>query len=384
MTVQVENLSVAYRTLRGDVRAVDGVSFSVGDGEIMGLAGESGSGKSTLGNSLVYLEGRMKHTGGTVRLDGQELPISDSRAMNAYRLRQVSIIPQYAMSALNPTRKIGKMTADLLRSRGARYDSLAEEFKRRLELVGLPANVPGMYPFELSGGMRQRATMVISTLLNPSLLVADEVTSALDVSTQRAVGEMLMEFRDRNFVKSMIVITHDLSVLAQIADTITVMYAGKLVEKAAASTVVGHPLHPYTQLLLASLPEVGLRYDQAPLVGIPGRPPSLLRPPAGCRFRGRCPFAFERCVEEPPFLELRPGHEVACWKALDEGGVGPAVTQATQVTGERVAQPAQAALAAPSAGKAALAGEAVPANLEVNAQASSLEGEVPEGAVRPS
>jgi len=320
VSLKVENLKVAYRTLRGDVRAVDGVSFSIQDGEIMGLAGESGCGKSTLGNSLVYMEGRMKHLDGTVELDGQRLPIGDNRAMNHYRLRDVSIIPQYAMSALNPTRKIGRMAADLLKSRGVAYSEVREEFERRIELVGLPANVLGMYPFELSGGMRQRATMVISTLLNPSLLIGDEVTSALDVSTQRAVGEMLMEFRDLHFVKSMIVITHDLSVLAQIADSILVMYAGKLAEKADASTIVNKPLHPYTQLLLASLPEVGLRYDQASLVGIPGRPPSLLNPPTGCRFRDRCPFAFARCAEEPPFIELRPGHQVACWKAAQDNG----------------------------------------------------------------
>lgn len=320
MTLAIEGLRVAYRTLSGDVRAVDGVSLSIGDGEIMGLAGESGCGKSTLGNSLVYMEGRMKHLGGTVTLDGRQLPIWDERAMRAHRLRDVSIIPQYAMSALNPTRKIGRATAELLKSKGVRYSEVAEEFRRRVELVGLPYSVVGMYPFELSGGMRQRATMVISTLLNPSLLVADEVTSALDVSTQRAVGEMLMEFRDRGFVKTMIVITHDLSILAQIADTISVMYAGKLVEKAAAPTVIDQPLHPYTQLLLASLPEVGLRYDQAPLTGIPGRPPSLLHPPAGCRFRARCPFAFDKCAEEPPFVELRPGHQVACWKAMREAG----------------------------------------------------------------
>jgi peptide/nickel transport system ATP-binding protein len=193
-----------------------------------------------------------------------------------------------------------------------------EEFKRRIDLVGLPQDVLNMYPFELSGGMRQRTTMVISTLLNPSLLIGDEITSALDVTTQRAVGEMLMEFRDRGFVKSMIVITHDLSVLAQIADSILVMYAGKLAEKASSGTIVDQPLHPYTQMLIGSLPEVGLRYDEAPLTGIPGRPPSLLNPPTGCRFRDRCPFAFDKCVEEPPFVELRPGHEVACWKAMDE------------------------------------------------------------------
>ena len=320
MSLRVDSLRIAYRTLRGDVRAVDGVTFSIEDGEIMGLAGESGCGKSTLGNGLIFLEGRMKHIGGQVELDGGPLPISDSRAMNEYRLRTISVIPQFAMSALNPTRKIGRMTSDLLKSRGIRYATVLEELKRRIALVGLPEDVLNMYPFELSGGMRQRATMVLSTVLNPSLLIADEVTSALDVSTQRAVGEMLMEFRDRKFVKSMIVITHDLSILAQIADTIMIMYAGKLAEKAAASTIINQPLHPYTQRLLASLPEVGVRYADGALTGIPGRPPSLLDPPTGCRFRDRCPFAFDKCVEEPPFIELGPAHQVACWKAADDAG----------------------------------------------------------------
>jgi peptide/nickel transport system ATP-binding protein len=318
VSLKIEDLSVAYQSLRGDVQAVDRVSLSIADGEIMGLAGESGCGKSTLGNSLIFMEGRMKVTGGKVELDGRPLPISDNRAMNHFRLREVSIIPQYAMSALNPTRKVGRMASDLLKSRGARYETVSEEFRRRIALVGLPEDVLDRYPFELSGGMRQRVTMVISTLLNPSLLIADEVTSALDVSTQRAVGEMLMEFRDRGFVKSMIVITHDLSILAQIADSILIMYAGKLAEKAGATTIIDHPLHPYTQRLLASLPEVGVRYEDAALTGIPGRPPSLLSPPSGCRFRDRCPFAFEKCAEDPPFIELRPGHHVACWKAKEE------------------------------------------------------------------
>ena len=352
MSLRVENLKVAYRTLRGDVTAVDGVSFSIQDGEIMGLAGESGCGKSTLGNSLVYMEGRMKHLDGTVELDGQRLPISDNRAMDQYRMRQVSIIPQFAMSALNPTRKIGRMAADLLRSRGVAYKDIEEEFRRRIALVDLPEDVTERYPFELSGGMRQRATMVISTLLDPSLLIGDEVTSALDVSTQRAVGEMLTEFRDRGFVKSMIVITHDLSILAQIADSILVMYAGKLAEKADADTIVNKSLHPYTQLLLASLPEVGLRYDDAPLVGIAGRPPSLFNPPAGCRFRERCPFAMQQCTQEPPFVEVRPGHHVACWKVHDDLASGQ----------ERVLDAASAALARPpAAGGSATGGAAAPA-----------------------
>jgi peptide/nickel transport system ATP-binding protein len=313
MSLRVEGLKIYYRTLYGDVKAVDNVSFFLEDGEIMGLAGESGCGKSTLGNGLVRLDGRMRMMGGQVELDGEELPIGDERAMNRLRYRELSIIPQYAMSALNPTRRIRRITRDLLKTKKVRYRTELEEFRRRLEVVGLSEDVLRQYPIELSGGMKQRAVMVISTLLNPSLLIADEITSALDVSTQRAVGEMLVEFRDRGFVKSIIVITHDLSILAQISDTILVMYAGKLAERASADTIINDPLHPYTQLLISSLPEVGVRYEDRVLAGIAGTPPSLLDPPAGCRFHDRCPFAFERCREEPPFEEVAPGHFVACW-----------------------------------------------------------------------
>ncbi|GAA4468769.1 ABC transporter ATP-binding protein [Phytohabitans houttuyneae] len=315
MALRVDNLRVHYRTLRGDVKALDGVTFTVADGEIMGLAGESGCGKSTLGKSLIRLDARMRHVDGTVTLDGERLPIADDDAMNAYRFGKVSLIPQYAMSALNPTRKIGKMIAELLAARGVDYKAVRPELERRLDLVGLSPAVLGNYPIELSGGMKQRAVMVLSTLLDPRLLVADEVTSALDVSTQRAVAQTLVEFRDRGFVSSMIVVTHDISLVYQIADTIMVMYAGKLAEKAPADTVVHAPRHPYTQMLISSLPEVGVRYADNRLTGIPGRPPGLLNPPAGCRFRDRCPLAFDRCAEEPPFVEVDKDHHVACWKA---------------------------------------------------------------------
>ena len=319
MSVSVENLSVAYRSRRGDVTAVDNVSFSLSDGEIMGLAGESGSGKSTLGNALVYLDPRMKATGGKVTVDGKELPIADNNAMRHRRMTEVSLVPQYAMSALTPTRKIGKMINDLLKSHKVKdRQAVQVELRRRLELIGLKEDVLGKYSFELSGGMRQRVTIIMSSLLNPSLLVADEVTSALDVSTQRAVGEMLIEFRDRGYIKSGIAITHDLSILAQIADSIAIMYAGRLAERAPTSVLVDSPLHPYTQALLASLPEVGVRHDQVTLTGIPGRPPSLVNPPAGCRFRDRCPFAFAKCTETPPFAQVKPGHMVACWKVSEE------------------------------------------------------------------
>jgi peptide/nickel transport system ATP-binding protein len=315
MSLSVENLRVYYRTLQGDVKALDGVTFSVADGEIMGLAGESGCGKTTLGKSLIRLDGRMQLMGGTVSLDGVQLPLADDAAMNAFRFREVSIVPQYAMSALNPIRKIGRMISELLDSRGVSYGETRAELSRRLALVGLDDAVLDRYPIELSGGQKQRVVMVLSTLLNPSLLIADELTSALDVSTQKAVAEMMVEFRDRAFVKSTIVITHDLSVLYQIADTILVMYAGKLVEKAPAGALTEDPRHPYTRLLIGSLPEVGVRMSEKRLKGIAGRPPSLLDPPSGCRFRERCPLAYEKCAEEPPFVEIAPGRYAACWKA---------------------------------------------------------------------
>jgi peptide/nickel transport system ATP-binding protein len=313
MSLRVSELRVHYRTLKGEVRALDGMSFDLGDGEILGLVGESGCGKSTLGKSLIRMDARMHHVGGRVELDGKELPIGDDRRMNDFRFKEVSLIPQYAMSALNPTRKIRKMVTELLKSRGATLD--AAELGRRMDQVGLPREVLARYPIELSGGMKQRMVMVISTLLDPSLLIADEVTSALDVSTQKAVARALLGFRDSGYVKSMIFVTHDIALTHHIADTIMVMYAGKLAEKAPADVIVKAPRHPYTRLLLDSLPEVGVRYSERRLEGIAGSPPSLLHPPAGCRFRDRCPLAGDECAEEPPVVEIAPAHHVACWKA---------------------------------------------------------------------
>jgi peptide/nickel transport system ATP-binding protein len=315
MSLRVDELEVHYRTLRGDVHALDGVTFSLADGEIMGLVGESGSGKTTLGKSLIRMDGRMRHVAGTVTLDGVELPIGDTVAMNKFRFSEVSIVPQYAMSAMNPTRRIGRMVRELVESRKIRFSTVRDELNRRLDLVGLDRAVLDRYPIELSGGMKQRMVMVISTLLNPSLLIADEVTSALDVSTQRAVALALAGFRDHELVRSMIVITHDVSLVYQIADTITVMYAGRLAETAPTDVLISEPRHPYTQLLISSLPEVGVRYGGKRLTGIPGSPPALLNPPQGCRFRDRCPLAFDKCTEQPPFVEIAKNHTVACWKA---------------------------------------------------------------------
>lgn len=314
MTLKVDDLKVYYTTLAGDVHALDGVTFEIADGEIMGLAGESGCGKTTLGNSLIRLDGRMRHVGGSVEVDGKDMPIGDSNAMDEFRYHSISVVPQYAMSAMNPTRKIGVMSKELVESRGIKFETIRDEYEKRLKMVGLRDGVLELYPMELSGGMKQRVVMVLSTLLNPSLLIADEITSALDVSTQKAVAESLVGLRDNEFVKSMIVITHDLSILHEVADTIMIMYAGHLAEKASAEVIISRPKHPYTKMLIDSLPEVGVRFEDKRLEGIPGKPPSLLDPPTGCRFRARCPLADEECQERPPFVEIEEGHQLACWK----------------------------------------------------------------------
>lgn len=317
MSLQVTDLTICYQTLKGNCQALENASFSIADGEIMGLAGESGCGKTTLGNSLIAMALPMKYIHGKVDLDGQELPIWDTDKMDLFRFKDISTVPQYAMSAMNPTRKIGRMIRELLESRQVDYKEKIPELNRRLELVKLSDDVLHMYPIEMSGGMKQRMVMVISTLLNPSLLIADEITSALDVSSQKAVADMLVEFRDLEIVKSMIVITHDISILYQIADSILVMYAGQLSEKGPTESIINSPRHPYTKMLISSLPRVGVQHDIVKLIGIPGKPPALINPPQGCRFRDRCPIAFEKCIDIPPFVEIESGHFVACWREAD-------------------------------------------------------------------
>jgi peptide/nickel transport system ATP-binding protein len=315
VSLEVNNYTVYYQTLRGDIKALENASFRVADGEIMGLAGESGCGKSTLCNSLINLAPPMKLVKGEVSLDGEVLPLQNNQKMEKYRFKKISIIPQYAMNAMNPTRRIGVMIKEMLAARQMDYKAVLPELNKRLKLVKLPSDVLNMYPIELSGGMKQRMVMVISTLLNPSLLLADEITSALDVASQKAVSEMIVGFRNEGFVKSVLFITHDISILYQIADSILILYAGQLAEKASTEAIIHSPRHPYTKLLISTLPKVGIKYTENDrLSGIPGNPPLLLQPPVGCRFRDRCPVAFEKCVEEPPFVEIEKGHFIACWK----------------------------------------------------------------------
>ncbi|MGC9772397.1 peptide/nickel transport system ATP-binding protein [Fervidobacterium changbaicum] len=312
--LRVDNLKLYYKTLRGFVKAVDDVSFEVRDEELLGLAGESGCGKSTLGNGLILLKPPLNYFGGDVQLDGEKLPIDDFEKMNDFRFKKISIIPQYAMDALNPTKKLGTYVSDVLISKGIEPESVWDRLIERLKYVNLSEKVLKMYPIELSGGMKQRVVMVISTLLNPSLLIADEITSALDVSTQKAVCLMIKGFKDDGIVKSMIFITHDLSVLYQIADRIMVMYAGKVAEIGRTRQLIENPAHPYTRMLLNSLPEVGVRYTEKLLTGIAGQPPQLLNPPTGCRFKERCPLRGKECDEEPPKVQIEEDHVAYCWK----------------------------------------------------------------------
>lgn len=312
VVLDVRDLRIYYRTLYGYVKAVDGVSFDIKRGEILGIAGESGCGKSTLGNGLILLKPPMKYMGGEAILDGKNIMALSPRDLRKVKYEKISIIPQYAMDAMNPTKKIKQIIDDLLHEHGESFERKKDVIEERLEIVNLGKKVLNMYPIELSGGMKQRMVMVISTLMNPDVLIADEITSALDVSSQRSVIQMLYEMREKKIMGSLAFITHDLSVLYQIADKVMVLYAGRVAEISPMEDIVREPLHPYTKMLLSSLPKIGVRYSQTKLKGIPGYPPSLLNIGPGCRFRDRCPYAFEKCEQDPPVFDI-DGRKVSCW-----------------------------------------------------------------------
>ncbi|SHE95578.1 peptide/nickel transport system ATP-binding protein [Marinitoga hydrogenitolerans DSM 16785] len=286
--LNVKNLKIYYKTLKGYVKAIDDVSFDINKGEILGIAGESGCGKSTLGNSLILLKPPMNYISGKVLLNNKNIINLPKKEMKKIRYEKISIIPQYAMDAFSPTKKIKTFISDLVKEHGITPDeNFFNKVKKRLELVNLNPNVIEKYSVELSGGMKQRVIMVISTLLDPDLLIADEVTSALDVSSQRFVCDMLIKFRNMNIVKSMIFITHDIGVLYQIADRIMIMYAGKIAEIGKTENILNHPKHPYTKALINSIPKSNIRIKKEKLESIDGTPPNLLNIEEGCRFRFR-------------------------------------------------------------------------------------------------
>jgi oligopeptide/dipeptide ABC transporter ATP-binding protein len=310
--LRVEGLRVYYHTSAGPVKAVDGVSFALQPGERFGLVGESGSGKSTIALSLLRLikpPGRVEE--GRVTLDGIDLLELDDEAMRRTRLAKISLVAQGAMNSLNPVKRIREQIALGLRDHGAALQDRAfDQFLTELlEKVGLGRNVADMYPHELSGGMKQRVCIAIAISLRPQVIVADEPTSALDVVVQWQVIDTLRQVQTE-LGAAVIQIGHDMGLMAHSVDRIGVMYAGKLVEVAKVRDLFREPLHPYTQLLIASLPSLDSKGD---LQAIAGSPPSLLNPPAGCPFHPRCPYVMDRCkVVTPSLRELRPGHLAAC------------------------------------------------------------------------
>jgi peptide/nickel transport system ATP-binding protein len=322
-TLNVNALKIYYKTLRGYAKAVDDVSFEIRRGEILGIAGESGCGKSTLGNSFVILKPPMYYISGDALLDGKNLFTMTPKDMNKVRFEKISIIPQFAMDALSPTKKIGVFIQDIIGEHGLRYDAaFRKKVAERLALVNLREDVLKKFSIELSGGMKQRAVFVISTLLDPQILIADEVTSALDVTSQRYVADMIVKFRNAGIVGSVVFMTHDLAILYEISDRILVMYAGHAVEAASNDIIIHEPKHPYTKALVASLPRAGVRFQEQKLSGIPGYPPTLLNIPECCRFHARCPYKTDICVNETPKTEAcGDDHTVACWhwKTISKG-----------------------------------------------------------------
>ena len=310
--LRVEGLRVYYQTRAGPVKAVDGVSFSLRPGERFGLVGESGSGKSTIALSLLRLikpPGQIED--GTVILDGVDLLELDEEAMRRTRLAKISLVAQGAMNSLNPVKRIKEQIAIGLRDHGATIaDRGFERFLTELlEKVGLRRGVADMFPHELSGGMKQRVCIAIAISLQPQVIVADEPTSALDVVVQWQVIDTLRQVQTE-LGAAVIQIGHDMGLMAHSVERVGVMYAGKLVEVAKVRDLFRESLHPYTQLLIASLPSLD---GKDGLQAIGGSPPSLLNPPAGCPFHPRCPYVMDRCkVVMPPLRELRPGHLAAC------------------------------------------------------------------------
>ena len=309
--LHVEDLRVAFDHPLGKVRAVDNVSFALAPGERFGLVGESGSGKSTLALAILRMikpPGRLE--AGEVWFAGTRLSDLDEDGIRALRLAGIALVPQGSMNSLNPVLRIGAQIADTLADHGLRLTRGDRERRIAglLAEVGLPESVARMYPHELSGGMKQRACIAIAICLQPKVIIADEPTSALDVVVQRQVMATLARVQQR-LGAAVILIGHDMGLMAQFVDRLGVMYAGRLVEVAPVAEIITHPHHPYTQALIASLPSLNTR---GALAGIPGLAPLLRDLPAGCVFNPRCSLATDRCRTEKPELRDVGDAQVAC------------------------------------------------------------------------
>ena len=319
--LQLEDVRAYYRTevygISRSVRAVDGVSLTLYKNEIYGVAGESSCGKTTLIKvisgtvkpPLRVQSGSIHYTFGDIDVDMLTIDPDDMR--QNVRWQEISYVMQGSMSVLNPVRKIGRTFEDIVRTHVGIPDRNAFKMQMRDHVMrlGLPPDVLTLYPHQLSGGMRQRVAIALATVFQPSLIIADEPTTALDVVVQRGVLQMLKDIQDAS-ANTVLLVTHDLAVHANVADRVGIMYAGRIVEEGPTDIIFHAPQHPYTEHLVSSLPVIG---DKTQKEGLDGAPPNLADPPSGCRFHPRCPLAMDRCrTEEPQMLYLTDQHRVAC------------------------------------------------------------------------
>ena len=312
--LEIKNLTAYYEIGSNPTRAVDNASLGIiRRGEIFGIAGESACGKTTLALAILRLLKPPGHIrGGEVIFDGTNLLELAEEEIRSIRWKRISYVPQSSMNALNPVMKIRDQISDSIEAHESRQskDELNNRIEKLLMNVGLSPEITGMYPHELSGGMKQRVAIAMATALDPEVLIADEPTTALDVIVQRGILQLLREIRDR--MHTILLITHDMAAQAEISDRVGIMYAGKIMEIGRTENVFKDPFHPYTRLLISSIPRLKMRTE---LAWITGLPPDLRHPPPGCRFHPRCPhFIAGICdVEEPQLAEVEPGRFAACY-----------------------------------------------------------------------
>ncbi len=321
--LDVRDLRIEFSTQAGTVHAVEGVSFSLDEGQALGLAGESGCGKTTTALALMrLLPYNGKIVGGSIKFRGRDLVKSSETMMRKIRWKEISIVFQGAMNSLNPVQRVGKQIAEPIT---LHEDAEDEEADRRvgdlLELVGIPRKRASEYPHEFSGGMRQRVMIAMALACNPKLVIADEPVTALDVMIQAQILELLERLR-KELHLSMILISHDLSVIADTCDKVAIMYGGRIAEAGSTGEIFTDPKHPYTQGLVAAFPDIrGQRFMPE---AIPGSVPSLINPPSGCVFHPRCKFAFDRCrTAEPKLTDLTPTRQASCFLFPEVEEVSP-------------------------------------------------------------
>jgi len=317
--VKLRDVSVTYRTRLGDVSAVDGVSFDIYRGEIVGLVGESGCGKSTLGRALLRMVAPPGYiSSGRVVFDGENIMEYDQAKLRDFRGRRVSMIFQDPMTSLNPVQRVDQHITEAIHVHEPRtpMDRALQRARELAERLGIRSDRLQSYPHQLSGGMRQRVMISLGLVLNAELVVADEATTSLDVIVEANLLDQIRELRDE-FGISVLVITHNIALVAEVADRVVVMYAGRVVEIGSVFDVFDNALHPYTQGLLRSVPNIALDEDEE-LFKMPGEPPNLTQPPPGCRFHPRCPHAMPICERQASaLLDTGSGHLVNCWLYQD-------------------------------------------------------------------